>query len=130
MSKDEKDYKPNCSPNCSPNNDCECNLCNIIDVDPINLEKHGAKLLTVRIQVNNVCIGIPISIACIIYDNCHRILAFKGFTTILCKDDACGNACGTITRKLVFILPDNIGDPEELDARCVANYIYPCETVN
>jgi len=110
---------------------CSCELCSNINVDPIDMEKHGAKLLTVRIQVNNVCFDKKVCVACIIYDNCHRILAFRGFTTKICKEDKCGkDLCGTITRKLVFVLPDNIEDPEELDVRCAANYIYPCESNN
>ncbi|MBU3144260.1 hypothetical protein [Clostridium sp. CF012] len=126
MSKDEKDNKLNCSRN--NNNECDCDLCSTVNVDPVDIEKHGAKLLTTRIQVNNVCFGKTVSVACIIYDNSHRILAFRGFTTRLCKEDACANnACGTITRKLVFVLPADIEDPEDLDIRCAANYIYPCE---
>jgi len=110
-------------------NKCDCDLCSVVDVDPVDMEKHGAKLLTVRIQVNGVCFGKPVAVACIIYDHCHRILAFRGFTTILCKDDTCANnSCGTICRKLVFVLPDDIVDPEDLDIRVAANYIYPCET--
>ncbi|MCB2299061.1 hypothetical protein [Clostridium tagluense] len=123
MSRDEKDYKPNCSNN---NNQCDCDLCHTVNVDPIDMEKHGAKLLTVRIQVNNVCFGKQVCVACIIYNNCHKILAFRGFCTTLCKDDGC-NPCGTIRRKLVFVLPADIEDPEELDVRSAANYIYPCE---
>jgi hypothetical protein len=110
-------------------NKCDCDLCSTTDVDPIDMEKHGAKLLTVRIQVNNVCVGKPLCVACIIYDDCRRILAFKGFTTIICKEDVCdNNGCATIKRKLIFVLPDSIEDPEALDVRCIANYIYPCET--
>ena len=36
---------------------CSCELCNSINANPIELEKHGARLLTVRIKVNNVCLG-------------------------------------------------------------------------
>jgi|SRR5660397_160504 len=107
---------------------CSCELCSVIDVDPINMEKHGAKLLTVTVQVNNVCFDKKVCVACIIYDNCHRILAFRGFCKTLCKNNDCAsNQCGTITKKLVFVLPDDIEDPEELDVRCAANYVYPCE---
>ncbi len=108
------------------NNQCEsCELCNTINADAVNMENNGAKLLTVRVQVNNVCFGKQVAVACIIYDKCHRIIAFRGFTTILCKDDGC-SACGTIRRKLVFVLPDDI-DIEDLEVRVAANYIYPCE---
>ncbi|MCB2296139.1 hypothetical protein LGK95_22085 [Clostridium algoriphilum] len=49
------------------------------------------------------------------------------FITIVCREKGCGE-CGTIERKLVFVLPDDITcDPEELDVRVAANYIYPCE---
>ena len=101
-------------------------LCSVINADPVNMEKHGDKLLTVRIRVNNVCFDKKVAVAVIIYDNCHRILAFRGFVTVVCKDSECRNECGTIERKLVFVLPDDI-DPEELDIRVAANYIYPCE---
>ncbi|MFT5875463.1 MAG: hypothetical protein ACI8WT_004456 [Clostridium sp.] len=116
----------NCSKN--NNNQCEsCELCHTIIVDPVDMEKNGAKLLTVRIQVNNVCFGKEVCVACIIYDKCHKILAFRGFCTVVCKENECGcDPCGTIKRKLVFVLPDDI-DIEDLDIRCAANYIYPCE---
>lgn len=121
MSNDER-LTPQC-------NKCDCDLCSNVIVDPIDIEKHGAKLLTARIQVNGVCFGKAVAVACIIYDNCHRILAFRGFTTVLCREEGCSNsACGTITRKLIFVLPDEVQDPDDLDIRCVANYIYPCET--
>jgi len=108
-------------------NQCDCDLCSTTVVDPINMEKHGAKLLTVRIQVNGVCFGKAVAVACIIYDNCRRILAFKGFTTILCREEGCSNsACGTITRKLVFVLPEGV-NIRDLDVCVIANYIYPCE---
>jgi hypothetical protein len=107
-------------------NQCEsCELCHEINADPVDIEKNGAKLLTVRIQVDNVCPGKKVCVACIIYDDNNRILAFRGFTKIVCKEDGCG-ACGTICRKLVFALPDTV-DIDGLDVRVAANYIYPCE---
>jgi hypothetical protein len=114
MSKDERS-----------NNQCECELCHTINAEPANMENNGAKLLTVRVQVDNVAFGKQVAVAVIIYDKCHRILAFRGFTTILCKDDGCC-ACGTIRRKLVFVLPEDI-DIADLEVRVAANYIYPCE---
>lgn len=122
MSKSEKELVTN-------NNQCgSCELCHSINVDPIDMEKNGAKLLTVRIQVNNVCMDKQVAVACIIYDTSHRILAFRGFTTMVCRDDECNNdSCGSIHRKLVFVLPEDIENPDELDVRCAANYIYPCE---
>ena len=105
-----------------------CDLCSTVNVDPVDMEENGAKLLSARVQVNDVCPGKEVCVACIIYDQSRRIIAFRGFTTRVCKDDeGCNNSCGTIKRKLVFVLPDDIGDPEELDVRCVANYIYPCD---
>jgi hypothetical protein len=106
-----------------------CELCKTIKAEPVDIEKNGVRLLTVKIKVNNVCFGKKIAIACIIYDKCHRILALKGFTTILCKEYECGrDACGTVERKLVFVIPDHdICDPLELDVRILANYVYPCE---
>ncbi|MGH4119644.1 hypothetical protein [Clostridium sp.] len=115
-----KDERPN------NNNQCEsCDLCHEITADPVDIEKNGAKLLTVRIEVDNVCPGKKVCVACIIYDHCHRILAFRGFTKVVCKEDGCG-ACVTIRRKLVFALPDTV-DIDCLDVRVAANYIYPCE---
>ena len=110
-------------------NKCSCDLCNSINADPIEMERHGAKLLTVRIKVNNVCLDKKIAVAAIIYDKCHRILAFKGFITMACANSECGNnGCGTIERKILFVIPeDDESDPSELDVRTVANYIYPCE---
>jgi len=106
-----------------------CDLCDYINTDPVDMEKNGARLLTVRIRVNNVCFDKKVCVACIIYDQCRRILAFRGFTTIVCRDNECGkNECGKIERKLVFVLPDDdMSDPIDLEVRTAANYIYPCE---
>ena len=110
-------------------NKSSCELCSFINADPVDLERHGARLLTVRIKVNNVCLGKKVAVACIIYDQCNRILAFKGFITMACANSECGNnGCGTIERKILFVIPeDDESDPSELDVRTVANYIYPCE---
>ena len=115
--------------NCAKRNKCSCELCNSINADPVDLERHGARLLTVRIKVNNVCLGKKVAVAAIIYDQCHRILAFKGFITMACGNDECGkDECGTIERKILFVIPeDDECDPLELEARTIANYIYPCE---
>lgn len=103
---------------------CSCELCNYLNGNPIDIEKHGAILVTVRIKVNNVCIGKKVAVAAIIYDKCHRILAFKGFVTMA---SGC-TECGSIERKIIFAIPeDEVCDPDELDVRTVANYIYPCE---
>ena len=80
-------------------NKCSCDLCNVINADPIDMEKHGARLLTVRIQVNNVCFDKKVAVACIIYDKFHRILAFRGFITTICRNECSSNECGTIERK-------------------------------
>ena len=110
--------------NCVKRNKCSCELCNSINADPVDMERHGARLLTVRIKVNNVCLGKKVAVAAIIYDKCHRILAFKGFITMACGNDE----CGSIERKILFVIPeDDESDPLELEARTVANYIYPCE---
>ncbi|MCB2352889.1 hypothetical protein [Clostridium estertheticum] len=112
--------------NCSK---CSCELCSVINADPVDMEKHGARLLTVRIRVNNVCFDKKVAVAVIIYDNCHRILAFRGFITVVCKENECGDECGTIVRKLVFVLPDDdSSNPDELEVRTAANYIFPCES--
>ena len=127
--KDKKEYKPDYSKDKDVYLD-PCELCKTIKAEPTDIEKHGARLLTVKLKVNNVCFGKKVAIACIIYDKCHKILAFKGFTTMLCKEYECGrNECGTIERKIVFIIPDNdICDPRELEVKIIANYVYPCES--
>jgi hypothetical protein len=116
--------------NCVKCTKSSCELCSAINADAIDMEGHGAKLLTVRIKLNNVCLGKRVAVACIIYDKCHRILAFKGFITMACGDKQCGeNSCGTIQRKILFVIPDNDEfDPENLDASTVCNYIYPCDS--
>ncbi|MBU3175048.1 hypothetical protein KPL47_01560 [Clostridium estertheticum] len=107
---------------------CSCDLCSVINADPVDMEKHGARLLTVRIQVNNVCFDKKVAVACIIYDQFHRILAFRGFITIVCRNECSSSECGTIERKLVFVLPDDDrSDPDGIEVRTAANYIYPCE---
>ena len=120
---------------CSKNKDIcfdPCELCKTINTDPVDIEKNGVRLLTVKLKVNNVCFDKKVAVACIIYDKCHRILAFKGFITMICKEYECSrNSCGTIERKLVFIVPDHdLCDPLELDVRIMANYVYPCESKN
>ena len=114
---------------CAKRNKCSCELCNSINANPVEMEKHGARLLTVRIKVNNVCLGKKVAVAAIIYDQCHRILAFKGFITMACGNDECEkDECGTIERKLLFVIPEEDEcHPLELEVRTVANYIYPCE---
>ena len=126
MSKDEKIRVGSC-------NSCgSCDLCSNINADPVDMEKHGARLLTVRIKVTNVCFDKKVAVAVIIYDKCRRILAFRGFITKVCRDsECCKGECGTIERKIVFVLPeDDMCDPLELDIRTAANYIYPCESDN
>jgi len=131
MSKDDRNYQ-----SVSSGEDevvlGSCDLCTTVVADPVDMERNGARLLSVRIRVNNVCYNKRVCVACIIYDQSRRIVAFRGFTTIVCKDNECGsNAGGTIERKLVFVLPDNDRcDPVELEIRTAANYIFPCESNN
>ena len=102
-----------------------CDLCHTIKADPINIEKHGGRLLTVKIKVNNVCYDKKVAVACIIYGKYDKILAFKAFTTILYKENG---ECGTIERTITFVVPDDDAfDPCELNVRVIANYLYPCE---
>ena len=110
---------------------CSCDVCDFINARPIELERNGVQLVTVKIKVNNVCIGKKVAVAAIIYDQFHRILAFKGFITMIREKDECGkDECGTIERKIVFVLPDEDEcNPIELEACTIANYIYPCEPV-
>jgi hypothetical protein len=110
---------------------CSCDVCDFINARPIELERNGVQLVTVRIKVNNVCVGKKVAVAAIIYDQFHRILAFKGFITMVREKDDCEkDKCGTIERKIVFVLPDEDEcNPLELEACTIANYIYPCEPV-
>ena len=102
-----------------------CDLCHTIKADPINIEKHGGRLLTVKIKVNNVCFDKKVSVATILYGKYDKILAFKAFTTILYKEN---EGCGTIERTITFVVPDDDAfDPCELKVRVIANYLYPCE---
>ena len=105
-----------------------CDLCTTIIADPADMIQHGARLLTVKVTVKDICFDKKVAIAVIIYDQCHRILAFRGFTKKLRRDDKCSdNSCGTITRKLVFVLPaGDEFDPSKLTIVTKANYIYPC----
>ena len=106
-----------------------CELCKIVKAEPIAIDKKGARLLTVKVKICNVCFDKKVAVAVIIYDKCRRIVAFKGFTTMLSRDCECGrDACGTIERKLIFVIPDqDLCDILELDVRVIANYVYPCE---
>jgi hypothetical protein len=106
-----------------------CELCSTINARPLNLEKHGAKLVTVRVKINNVCLGKKVAIAVILYDECDKILAFKGFVTMAHEDNPCDcDACGTIERKVVFVIPEHEEcDPEKCKVHIIGNYIYPCE---
>jgi hypothetical protein len=126
--KDKKEYKCDCS---KKEDIClePCELCKTVKAEPICIDKKGTRLLTVKVKVNNVCFCKKVAVACIIYDECHRILAFKGFVTMADKEYECGKeACGTIERKLVFVIPDHdLCNPLELDIRVLANYVYPCE---
>lgn len=109
---------------------CSCEVCDFINAKPVELERNGVQLVTVRIKVNNVCVGKKVAVAAIIYDQWHRILAFKGFITVARGKDECRkDECGTIERKIVFVLPeDDECNPLELEACTIANYIYPCES--
>lgn len=116
--------------NKSKQSKCSCEVCDFINANPIELERNGVQLVTVRIKVNNVCIGKKVAVAAVIYDQCHRIIAFKGFIAKAWGKDECEkDECGTIERKIVFVLPEDDGcNPLELEACTIANYIYPCES--
>lgn len=117
-------------------NDCKCKcnkeaceLCSNIHANPVDMDRHGTKLVTVRVKIKDVCLGKKVAVACIIYDHCHRILAFKGFVTMACKENEyCQDECGIIERKIVFVIPeDDMCNPDKLNVHTIANYIYPCE---
>ncbi|MDR3594692.1 hypothetical protein [Clostridium sp.] len=106
-----------------------CELCSCINAKPVDMERHGAKLLTVRIKINNVCIGKKVAIAAVLCDEGDRIVAFKGFITMAQEENACDHeACGTIERKIVFVIPEHEQcDTRKLKVRTISNYIYPCD---
>ena len=111
-----------------PDDSCgPCDLCHTIKADPINIEKHGGRLLTVKIKVKNVCYDKKVSVATILYGKYEKILAYKAFTTILFRENGSGK-CGIIERTITFVVPDDEAfDPCNLTVRIIANYIYPCE---
>lgn len=106
-----------------------CELCRTINADPIDMERHGAKLVTAKVKINNVCLGKKVAVACVIYDQNNKILAFKGFNTMASGDASDVNkSCGTIEREILFVIPENYNcDLDKLNVRTKANYIYPCE---
>ena len=116
--------------NCNKCTRSSCDLCTTIIADPTDPLDHGARLLKVKIKVCNVCFDKKVAVAVIIYDQCGKILAFKGFTKKICRPNECDeNACGTIQRKLVFVLPaGDEFDPSKLKIIVKANYIYPCKS--
>ncbi len=70
------------------------------------------RFLNIRVTLKNVCYNKEISIGVILCDDCGKIIEFKTFTTILHKhcnsyDDnsCCNHSCGTLKRKVSFILP-------------------------
>jgi len=102
---------------------CECDFCIEEMADPAEVD--GIRILTICVEVKKVCPEKKVFVACILYDNCKRIVAFKGFTGVACGEDY---GCGTITRKLVFVLPtDEKFEPSKIDIKVIANYLYPCE---
>jgi hypothetical protein len=115
--------------NCNSCSKSSCDLCTTVIVDPSDPLENGARLLTVKIKVVNVCFDKKVAVAVIIYGKHHRIVAFRGFTKKLRRPNECvENACGTIERKLVFILPDGDEfDPSKLEIVVKANYIFPCK---
>lgn len=115
--------------NCARCTESSCELCSAINARPVDLERHGAKLVTVRIRINNVCFDKKVAVAVILYDESNKIIAFKGFITIICKHNECrDDSCGTIERKVVFVLPeDDDYEPLKCNVKTIANYIYPCE---
>jgi hypothetical protein len=120
-----REFKEDCRHKCSK---ASCDLCTTIIADPLEMVQHGARLLTVKIKIKDICFDKKVAVAVIIYDQCHRIVAFRGFTKKLRRDDkCCESSCGTIERKLVFVLPDGDEfDPSRLNIVTKANYIFPC----
>ena len=107
---------------------CPGELCTTVSAET-DMELNGARLLTVRVVINNVEPDRRVAAAVIINDPQGRILAFRGFTTTSPRANECDRCqCVTIKRKLVFVIPDDVVDDlSDLEIRVAANYIYPCE---
>ena len=92
-----------CSNRCTKES---CELCSCINAKPVDIERHGAKLLTVRVRINNVCLDKKVAIAVILYDDCDRIVAFKGFVTMAQEERSCDHdVCGSRIVAMSFCEP-------------------------
>ncbi len=126
MSNCENDFRVECNKN-NPGRCCPGELCSTVSAET-DLDRHGAKLLKVIAVVNNVEPERKVAVAVVLVDCQNRIVAFKGFTTT--SPRGCGRECEcvTITRRVVFVLPEDIVDDiSDLKIRVIANYIFPCE---
>lgn len=127
------------------NNCCEinyraCELCKTARCS-LNINNDLSRLLRVRVNLRNCCIGKEISVACVIFDNMNNILAYKTKTFIVSKDNqlllkgaqienkndcdsrCCRNNCTDVERLFTFVLPaDDICSPLTVRAKVIANY--------
>jgi hypothetical protein len=119
-----------------------CEICKTVNVEPINLNNSTSRRLEVRITLENVCFNKEVSVGVILCDKCGKIIDFKTFTTILrdeynsgCHNDCfnnccCRKSCGTLKRKVIFILPKtDICNPLNLTAHVVAKYTSCKESI-
>lgn len=107
-----------------------CQLCKDIDTKPIPLNKCTNRILKLNITLRNVCFNKPISIGVILCDRNGTIVAYRCFNAELRKPCDCGccKPCGTLNKKVTFILPESdICCPYALVSHVVANYVSPCD---
>lgn len=113
-----------------------CELCKTARVCSLDINRDLSRLLRVKATLRNCCIGKEVSVACIIFDNCNKILAFKTKTFIVKKQDCvlpenekdcscscCSNACTDVEKLFTFVLPvHDVCSPLTVKAKIIANY--------
>lgn len=129
---------------CSVSKKVHYNACEIfkkVDCETINLDRCTSRILKVNVCLKNICFGREVTLGCIVYDKCGRILAFKSDTFTINKDkcdyhkgnsdlvagsECCSssrNLCGSAKRKFTFILPvHDICNPMDVNIKILANY--------
>jgi hypothetical protein len=126
MSNCENEFRTECNKS-NPGRCCPGELCSNVSAET-DLERNGANLLTVRAVVNNVEPERRVALAVVLLDCQKRVVAFKGFTVTSPRGSGRECECVTITRTVIFVLPDDIVDDiSDLKVRVIANYIFPCD---
>jgi len=134
-----------CEKNDFVNNCCEinyraCELCKTARCS-LDINNNLSRLLRVKVNLKNCCIGKEISVACLIFDNCNNILAYKTRTFIVDNNNhvllkeaqlqnkndyssnCCRKNCIDVDKLFTFVLPANdICSPLTVRAKVIANY--------